>query len=530
MIKRGLMNSMTKHKTIVFIVLSLFLAAIPGSAAVTQDLTFTSYEVKGSTSQSSYPSNAMRYLYEGSLGFGSGTDGSLYGNIFYRATDDRTVNLKDFSFGNIFLGYKKGALDIGAGDNFVQLSDLSMNTALKGVKAEYGGPEKYKIIVAGGASAANWEELWESRKTDTPMNTNVWGARYQMPFLDNALQAGVNYGSASDDRSSFNESNTYKDRQVGSADVSYSFRDFLSVKGEFARSVRRVYADASGSSSAEEDSSMKVGARFSDTSKKYNLSCDFSRSGPYFEAAGGFPAQDLETLQMNNLFALAEWVSFSNYFFITRDNLRGQKETTSHRLNPGFNLLWKLPLNIEASCGFDSNKDFTENKSADSKTDTANAGLSRAFGFMAAYLNVSRSHTEDYLSADNEREGDIASGNLNGSVSVLGAPVMWNIGGQASYEYRIRSGERDVVLSQTCGLGAPVPGGAALNAQATLTDGDYNADSGDSRKVQYDLSLAKNISGWLAASLNYLQADNYFNDGANNYFEKKIAGKLSCRF
>lgn len=496
-----------------------------------QDLSVITYSVTGSTQQSSLPEEATRFLNEGKFLFSqqnSLLNGDMYGNLNYRATDDTTIDPRSFTITGLSMGFRRGMTDIMAGDCYGFFSDLTLNNALKGAKVEIGTPGAFQVILTGGANSSTWEELWEEKTAESLQSAWVYGARAQAPLFDNTLLCGLNYAASIDDRSYFNESNTYKDRSVASADVTYRPADSLSIKSEYAQSERRVYIDADGAYAPKGDSACKVGIQFAQ--QILSFGCDYSRIGPAFETTGGFAAQDLESLQCVSSVSPLSFLTLSGYLNLSRDDLENQKETRSNRENPGLGILVRLPYALTLTGGWDSNKEYTDNLTSHNRTDTYNAGLSGRLSSNSASLQYSRAHTDNYIDLTQQTTRTTLSFNASGDFLLWHRRFGWSIGEQVDKMHNDYADTQDVLLMHSGGISGELPGGIRVDARVNAFDCDYYDVGNDSTRYSCDLSASKELTQWLSASAAYFQGDNYFSDGRNNYFEKKLMGKVSCRF
>ncbi|MCM8763234.1 MAG: hypothetical protein NC829_02565, partial [Candidatus Omnitrophica bacterium] len=148
---------------------------------ITQDLSGIFYSVEGNKERSFYPSHDIDYLYEGSIDFKNPfKDYELFGNIEYRATDDRLVDVQDFSIERMYFGLRKGTLlEVLGGDFYANFSEYSLGNALKGLKLTLGNEKTSRLTVVGGLDTSRWEDLWENRCDDSATRSYVWGTRLE---------------------------------------------------------------------------------------------------------------------------------------------------------------------------------------------------------------------------------------------------------------------------------------------------------------------------------------------------------------
>ncbi len=498
-----------------------------------QDLSVITYRISGNRDKSFYPFNQTQFLYEGTVNFTEKTSnniGEWYGNMFYRLTNDKLVDPEDASLEQMTMGYKGKHLEFAFGDSSVNFSNYSVTNALKGILLELKDDASSKFSIVAGIDTSSWDNLWFDRKDDGPTQRYIWGSRFEKIFLkDSSLSIGFNYGGGIDNPSYFTETDIHKDIQVFSTDLKYQITKALFIQGEAAQSYRKAHTGGDISYDPKWDSAYKVSLDL--MKEKYSSRIEYSRAGPQFETTGGFASQDLESLQINGNILMIKNINISPYLYLSKDNLRNHKDTTSKQINPGIFFSYSLPNNIILTSGFDSRKEFKKDKTSSNITQTGNIGITKTFKMISTTLNYARAYIRDHVNPDQERNQDTISFNLNGTFIIKEKThISWDLGEHISLEHNIAADDQNLLWTHSAGIHLTLPKELSLNGNILLTDNNFYNDENDSDISQYFLSISKNIKERLTASLEYSYNNNNFIDQGNDYREKKLTAKLTCKF
>ncbi len=511
---------------IIFTILSFSANTFP-RIRVQEDISVITYRVGGNRSQSFYPKNQTRYLYESKIGFENTLNKNVfYGNIFYRSTDDTLVDPQSFSIEQIYFGCKNDKMDFVMGDYYAYFSDYSLNNSLKGIKLE-AREDLFNVSILAGVDTSRWEDLWEERSPDSATRRYVWGLNLSNFLFDKKLKIGINYAGARDDQAYFQDTDIYKDIQVCSLNLNYNLFNVVSLNAEIAESYRK--ADTSDLSlNPKWDNAYKVSLGLN--KQKYNIYFEYQKAGPHFETTGGFSAQDLESFRTDNYFQIAKNINFFPYFYVERDNLNNLKTTTSKRISPGFRIQWNFKEDLSFNIGWDSLKEYTTDETTKATTRTISFGVLKNFKRFSTSLDYSFIKINDKADASQKRKKHNISIGLNGNLNFNKVDLGWNISEYIDLERVISVDDDNIVLTFSAGLNLRFFEKLNLDTQISITDNDYYIDDNDSNIYRYNFSLSYLIKDNLIFFIDYEQNDNYYADSNNDYFEKKITAKLSWRF
>jgi len=509
---------------------SFFPGAVWAEVTVKQDLSATMYSVSGNKEKSFYRGNRTSYLYEGLMDFRekTGEDAEVYGNVLYRLTDDRLVDKQAFTLKQLTLGYRDRSKEIVAGDNTANFSDYSLNNSLRGLTARLKTGETTVITLVSGIAAPVWDIFWKDLKGGGTAKRNVWGARAERTFLsEDALSIGLNYGTGQDDSDYFTSSDTYKRIQVFSSDLGYRPTEAVSIKGEIARSFTKAYSHGGLAYDTGSEGAHKLALEV--TGKKGAASAQYDRVDPRFETTGGFSAQDLETFQANGNIFLAANFSLAPYLSATRDNLKNTKAATTRRTNPGLNFSWKLAEDTNLSGGVDVRGEKADDDSADNNTNTLTLGLAKNYSAAAASLNFEHGAVRDNVSSDQDRDRNALSLGIGSGFSLWNSKITWDLQERAAVEKHVSAGKSDLLLAHSAGIGAMLPNDLEVRTRLSLSDNNFYQDANDSAVTEYSASASKKFGERAVLFLDYTGKDNRFSGSGNDYSERKLSVKVSCR-
>jgi len=497
-----------------------------------QDISITSYSVSGNKDQSFYPEDKLRYLYQGSISFREQLkedEGSFYGDIFYRSTDDALVDVKDMSLEQFTIGYKDKQKDFVLGDYFARFSDYSVNNALKGAKFEYIFDETTQVTMLAGVDTTTWEILWDERKGDGPTKRHVFGNRFQKIFSpEKPVTVGMNYAFAEDDHAYFTEFDTSKKIHVISTDIRYQIYDTLALFGDVAQSYRAASTGSGIVYDDKWDQAYKVGIDL--VMRQYISFLQYSRVGPHFETTSNLNTQDLETFLWNSTLIPSEGVLVSPYISITRDNLQGLKDTTTRYANEGINLSWQAIDLLTLNARFDNRKEDTNDQSTNNRTTTYGIGGMLGTNAFSTILDYARIARRDNVDSAQVKDRDDISVSVNMNHTIRSTNISWTLGETFSHERNVKIEGKDIIFIHFASINISFPSDFMIRASARFSDNDYHANENDSVTNQYEFSLSKRIDDALTASVDCVYNNNDFTDQNNDYNEKKVTAKLTYIF
>lgn len=521
----------------VAITLALFAAAAAPCAAadefhMRQEGGVNVYNVYGNVERSFYPKHKTRYYYENEADFtkDAGGGNTLYGDFFWRATDDRLLDPQDgFSVEKVYVGIKNENADAILGDFYAAFTDYTVTNALKGLKLELMKPGKFRLISVGGIDTPRWEDLWENRTEDGAARRYVWGQRMENFYFDDKLQVNYNYGGAWDDWATFSEGVPPLYVQVGSVDWKIQLYRELAFRGEWAIS----YSDEDSRWSEVDpktDRAYKFGLDYAD--ERYEFAAEYSRIGPHFNTTGGFTARDLESWLYDGTVYLPLDMTLAHYLHIDRDNLNKARETTTRQINPGAKLSFRLPRSWKADLGYDMTRSVSTDTLAGQLTNIYTAGLAKEFDWC--YFSAQYTHTvvEDYKNAEQDRVRDGALIGMDGDLTLANVRFFWNVGEDITVEQYPKVGgcKQDFLITHSGGLKAVFPSSLTFEGKVSFNDNNYYLNPSDSNVNKYRFAVSRILPKDLTASFAYEQNEYYYAGGDNNYIEMLMFGKLACKF
>jgi len=493
-----------------------------------QSLLGVYYRVDGNRERSFYPYNDVDYLYEGSVDFKNPFRGyELFGNIEYRSTDDRTVDVQDFSIERMYLGLKDETKEFLWGDFYANFSEYSLGNALKGLKITLGGDKSSKLTLVGGMDVSKWEDLWEKRWDDSASRKYVWGARLENNFLENKLSLNFNYGASKDDEAYISSSSSPLLVNVFSSDLKYVINNYFTFSSEIAES----FSDADtrlDEVKTKSDYALKSVLDFN--SSAYTLTTTYSRLGNHFATTGGFSAQDLETLNFDAMWFMPLNIKFTHYLHTDRDNISNTKTTTTKQLNPGGKFSLRLPLDISLDFGSDMRKRFSTDKSTNSKTYTHSLNINKDFRIFYSSLGYSKTIVSDKVSPSSERETDTYSLGLDGNFQIKKVRFSWNFNQDINHDHYKEVNEADFSTTSSLGLKLDFPSTLAIETKVSFSDNNYYQNDTDSNTNQYYFSISRKLKDNLSFDITYEHKGYEYVGGDNNYAEKILKWKVSYSF
>ncbi|MCM8799722.1 MAG: hypothetical protein NC900_03190 [Candidatus Omnitrophica bacterium] len=495
---------------------------------ISQDLVGVFYNVEGNKERSFYPNHDIDYLYEGGIDFKNPfKDYELFGNIEYRATDDRLVDVQDFSIERMYFGLKGEALEFLTGDFYANFSEYSLGNALKGLKLVLGNEKSSRLTLLGGMDTSKWEDLWETRQDDSATRKYVWGGRLENNLFNNKLSLNFNYGGSLDDPAYISSTTSQLLVNVFSTDLKYVINDYFTFSSELAQSFtdedKRL-----DELKTKSDRALKAVLDFN--SSAYTLTTTYSRVGNHFYTTGGFSASDLETLNFDAMWFMPLRIKFTHYLHTDRDNLSDTKTTTTNQINPGGKFSLQLPYDISLDFGSDLRKRFSTDKSTNSKTYTHSLNLNKDFRIFYSTLGYSKTIVSDKVSPSSERETDTYSLGLDGNFNLKEVKLSWNFSEDINHDHYKEVNEADFSTTTGFGLKLDFPSSLSLNAKVSFSDNNYYQNDTDSNTNQYSFSLSRNLKDNLSFELSYDHKGYEYVDGDNDYAERILKWKLSYRF
>jgi len=515
------------------VIVALFFFSLPtivfADVQGTLDFTNVYYHVEGQKSMSFYPTNDVSYLHEAEIDFSQEAFGDYeaFGNILYRFTDDRIIDLKRWSFERINLGLSKEAQEILVGDFYSSFSENSLDNALKGTKISLGNEKSSRLFLVAGIDTTRWEDIWGTRREDSAGRKYVWGARMENSLKDGKAKLNFNYGAARDDTAYVSSFYNPTLVNVLSADGEYIFNDYLTAIAEFAQSF------------IDEDTGSSQIKTKSDTSKKIVLELDFadytmnwlySRIGNHFMTTGGFLTQGLETINLDGTWFLPWRIKCNHYLYTDRDNISDTDWTSTKQINPGVKFSMDLPLEISWEIGSDVRKRYSSDKNVNERTNTYTTNIARDFGIIYSTFGYTRTIVRNRVSPEQERTSDAYSLALDGTFTIKDISYSWNIEEFISHDDYRQDDKADLLLSTIAGLKVRFPSSLSFEAKMTIGDNNYYINENDSYKTSYYFSVSRQLRDDLDLLFTYGRRSYNYLHGDDNYAETIIDGKLSYQF
>ena len=491
-----------------------------------QNTSLIYYSTTGNVNNSFYPRNAVKYLQETIFSFKNFLPAKeIFGELHYRITDDQLIDPQQASLEKLFFGIRSNNIEFSIGDIYSSFSDYSLAAAVKGLKLEMRNEGNLFFGLLAGIETTSWEDFWEKRCEDSSLRKYLWGFKISKSFLNNRLRLSFNYGGSKDDSAYVSQSSDSMLINVCSIVSEYSLNEYINLSSEFAYSFSKKIFNSSVQ--RKSDKAFKGDLNFN--FDIYNATFSYSRLAPHFYSAGGYSAQDLESICFNGILFIFKGIRLRHYIMFDRDNLKDLISTTTKQINPGVKFNFSF-AGFDISLGEDVRKRYSVDKTTNSKTKSYSFFLGKDFNLFYGNLEYRKDSIKDKIDSNQNRKIDSISFSLDSSFSFKKVRSNWEIGVDFQREEYLEMKKADQHLLYNFGLRLEFPSLWIMELRAILGDDDYYQNEQDSNQTQYYFSLEKKIKENIAFLLKYEYKGYDYTDPNSDYSENVLTAKLSISF
>ncbi|MEM4368094.1 MAG: hypothetical protein QXO21_03670 [Candidatus Anstonellales archaeon] len=260
----------------------------------------------------------------------NGTGGGYSYNLGFKATDDKTRDIKRYTLTNMEFKLSKGAFVLNCGDTYESFTQYTNNSLLKGVSLKYANPtdNSTEIILLYGLDLPRWDYL-SNEQGFTLTKRNVYGIRAKHNFR-NGLSLGINGVNTIDNNYVEISTNTieplYKNT-VYSIDLEYIPFEGFTFKLETAKAFTQESVESS--TTTDHSGTALILKAIGDTLIG-RITIEYENVSPDFLTLVGSSIRDREKIKF--FWKLNKGKNFSIFFNCLhyRNNLDGARETTNN--------------------------------------------------------------------------------------------------------------------------------------------------------------------------------------------------------
>lgn len=498
------------------------------SVSIENKSSTTYYNIGGNAENSFYEAESLEYLSEWFLDLDTAvsSDWNLRSSLNLRATDDHTIDVEDLSLERFFMEFSGRGSSFAIGDFAANLSYLTVNSSLKGLKASFDLGENLKFTALGGANFYKWEDLWEERTDDTQSRQYLAGFRLEQS-LGNSGSIGLNFGASKDDESFVSSSADPQSTQVLSLNTKLMpFLDF-NIEAEYATSRWDKNTDSKDIDTKTDHalhltSDYRIGRLY--------LRMGFDRNGSNFSSTGGFTTQDFQEYYQETEVDLFRDTRLKLSYRKNQDNLDKHKSTTTLQEVPSLNLSFKPFKNTNMDIGCDLTRRDATDDTVEEVSRRAFTRLRQRIGQATVSLEYQKAKIDDNIDNTRERLNDSVTLNFDTNFTLK------KINFSPSLEYQLTHNEyryileSDLTWAYGLGLRLTFPKDWEINSKVRFSDfNSYQVDS-DQLTSRYEFSILKRFGQDYEFSLSYEHSGYGYETSEENYSETLLTTKLSFRF
>lgn len=291
-------------------------------------------EISGPSASSSMLTNGLTYYNLISVYTKGQFEGFDYNiNAGLKLTDDERKDIKKLSLFTL-AGQIKGhnqLLDLG--DFFRSYSKYSLNTSLKGAGYTYSLENGDTLDVTYGFAAPRWESFWDNEVEST--DREVYGIRYNKKVSDD-LSIGLDAVKTHDSNAVVSNIPLY-DTSLITLNSTYRPIPGLKLYGEYSHSQHET--DDGTTTEKEKGNAIFLQAIGNKNPSRVQL--EFERIDPDFKTVTGSATPDREKAKATWRYKITPKTTMNTGFLWFRDNLEGDKTTTTHTYRPNVGFTFK---------------------------------------------------------------------------------------------------------------------------------------------------------------------------------------------
>jgi len=463
-----------------------------------------------------------------------GENANFEGTLSTRWTDDPKVDPEHFALQRFSLRFFGKDYEAVAGDFLTTFTPFTLSVPLRGVSGwkEFTLLKGLRATGVAGLFKGRWEELWGTLPNES-FDRWVEGIRLEQRFTDR-ISVGVNFLNARDDASSRPRAKAFAtpvSNQVVSLDARVDAARWLSVEGEAAHSWNDPDTRTRGG--RREDGAFQVSAR----SRIGDLRATgrYMRVEPNFASAGSFTFADQEEVLLKADYDPLRQVSVGASLMRSRDNLDGQKATTTTLTTPEVRLgLHDLPG--LGALALDLRHRIREGQSDDDLLDqvtrTTTVDLFHQLGPVRASGGYEHQAKEDFTDPARNARVDLVFLSADARFPLWGMDVAPLLRLEWFTEKRLRARQRETTRSGEAGVRVDLPRWAILEVNYRLSDTSAFISAEDLTRKAVKAELSYRVLGRddRLLTVSYERRENDFADNFRDYDEVIGTAKLLFRF
>jgi len=220
-------------------------------------------------------------------------------NLGFKATDDRTKDIKDYTLTNLGFRLTKGPYALNCGDTYESFTQYTNNSLLKGFSLKYSNPvdNSTEVTFLYGIDIPRWDSFSKEQGLEVTRK-DAWGLRGRHDFR-NGFSFGITGIKSADNNFVLISTNTsdilYKNT-VYSVDAEYTPLEGLTFKTEVARSVSLESVYMSTTSSADFSGNAFMFKTVGDTTLG-KITLEYENISPEFLTLLGSATKDREKIK-----------------------------------------------------------------------------------------------------------------------------------------------------------------------------------------------------------------------------------------
>lgn len=463
-----------------------------------------------------------------------GENANFEGILNTRYTDDTRVDPENFAIQRFSLRFFGKNYEAIVGDFLTPFTPFTLAVPLRGVSGwkEFSLLKGLRITGVAGLFKGRWEELWNTLPNES-FDRWVQGIRVEQRFTDR-ISLGVNFLNAWDDAASIPRAKAFTtplSNQVVSLDARVNAARWLSVEGEAAHSWNDPDTRTPGG--RREDGAFQVSAR----SRIGDLRATgrYLRVEPNFASAGSFTFADQEEVLVKADYDLLRQASVGASFTRSRDNLDGQKPTTTTLTTPEVRLgLHDLPG--LGPLALDLRHRIREGESDDDLLDqvtrTTSVDLFHQLGPVRISSGYEHQGKEDFANPERNARVDLVFLSADARFPLWGMDVAPLLRLEWFTEKRLRARQRETTRTGEAGVRVDLPRWAILEVNYRLSDTTAFVSAEDLTRRAAKVELRYRILGRddRLLTVSYERRENDFADNSRDYDEIIGTAKLLFRF
>lgn len=325
----------------IFLFLAFFSAYVYGESELhlSGEFSTASGDVTGKGSGSSSTVEGVHYLNILGLNLNGKREKFDYGlNLGLKITDNRREDIKTFSLTNFQIRFTDTGNTLVLGDVFETFSQYSLGCGIKGISYRYyeEGGSLPEIKLLYGFVSPRWDSLWNADGTRI-IKRSVFGGNLKHNFSGD-LTTGISLVRLRD-RGRINPQDELYESTVYSIDLEYRPLPGFQITSELAFNETDLSPGRDAGKISFHGSAYKL--EISGNADPSKVTLEYEKVSPDFQALLGSATSDREKFKAKWRYKYSKKALINTGFLFYRDNLEGQKNTTTKVYKPEFGITVK---------------------------------------------------------------------------------------------------------------------------------------------------------------------------------------------